>query len=145
MTKQLRRAPLLVPFVMIASAGAALAVKVQAGPVKGAVYAGTVRQEALAMKVAKSGKTATVNLPIAPAFCEGGAGAEEQVGHAGAISKSGRFRREIAYLVRPTNRRFATVTVSGRFDGRVFQGTVKSSFTPAKSCDGQESFQARAR
>lgn len=145
MTKQLRRALILVPIGLSVPVAAALGTKVHVGPVKGVIYVGTVRNELIALKVAKSGKTARVSLPIAPAFCQGGSGAEQQQSKSSTIAKSGSFTTKISYLVRPTNRRFATVTVSGYFYGSVFRGTVKSSFTPASSCDGQESFQAKVR
>jgi hypothetical protein len=143
MTKQLRRALVLAPIALIVPAAAALALKV--GPIKGAVYVGAVHSEAIYLKVARSGKSAKASLPVAPGFCQGGSGPEEQRSTAAAIASSGRFTSTISYVARSTNRRFATVIVSGYFYGSVFQGTVKSSFTAAKSCDGQASFGAKAR
>jgi hypothetical protein len=143
MTKLVPRALALVPIALIAPTAAALGLKV--GPIKGALYVGSVHRETIYLKVARSGRSAKASLPVAPAFCQGGSGAEEQRSTAVAISRSGRFTSTISYLARSTNRRFATVTVSGYFYGGVFQGTVKSSFASAASCDGQESFEARAR
>ena len=144
MTKQLRRVLLLVPFVAVVPVAAALGAKVQA-PIRGVLYAGAVHHETIALKVAKNGKTARVSLPIAPAFCRGGSSAQEQKSQASTITKTGHLTAKIAYYVRQSGRQFATVTVSGSFNGRVFRGTVNSSFTPAKSCNGQESFAAEAR
>jgi hypothetical protein len=43
-----------------------------------------------------------------------------------------------------SSRQFATVTVKGTFLAKAFDGVAKSSFTPATSCSGQESFSAKA-
>jgi hypothetical protein len=135
---------LLVSLVLVVPVAAALGAKVQVGPVKGGFYSGTLHHEEIVLEVAKNGKSVRVSLPVAPAYCQGGSSAEEQKTQASAISGSGRFTTRIAYFVRHTSKQFATVTISGSFYGRVFQGTAKSSFTPAKSCNGQESFEAKA-
>jgi hypothetical protein len=63
------------------------------------------------------------------------------------MSKHGRDGRCGVRQKRPP--RFATVTVRGTFatfagSKPVFQGRVKSAFSRAQSCNGQESFQATA-
>ena len=128
---------------------AAFAGSVHLGAVKGATYAGIVHHEAITLKVSSNGKTAKVSLPSAPGFCQGGAGPELESSKARAISKHGALTAKIAYSSAQTHKRFATVTVKGSFETfsgskPVFQGTVRSVFSAAASCDGQESFQATA-
>jgi hypothetical protein len=150
MISHLRRAFVLAALALIATGATALGASVKVSPVKGASYSGVVHDETITVKVAKNGKTATVSLPRAPAFCQGGSGPEQQSSKAGTISKTGSLTVAIAYSsATGSHTKFATVTVKGNFytfsgSTPVFQGTVKSSFSAAgaKECDGQESFQA---
>jgi hypothetical protein len=107
-------------------------------------HAGTIT-----IKVAANGRTAKVQLARVPAFCQGGSGPERGSSQPAAISKSGALKVTIAYTTTGRSAPFAHVTVKGNFDTfagekPVFQGTAASSFAlaGAKSCDGQESFQA---
>jgi hypothetical protein len=149
MTDKLRRALVLTAATLLATATGAFAGSVRLGPVKGATYAGIVHDETITLKVSSNGKTAKVGLGSAPGFCQGGAGPELESSKAGAISKHGALTAKIAYSSAQTHKQFATVTVKGSFETfsgskPVFQGTVKSVFSAAASCDGQESFQATA-
>lgn len=151
MTKQMRVVGLLATIAVIATGGMAVGANVKLGPVKGSTYIGVVHDETITIKVAANGKTAKVSLPSAPAFCQGGSGPEKQSSKAAKVSKTGSLTAKISYssATGPSHAPFATVTVKGNFDTfagskPVFQGTVKTSFRAAgaKSCDGQESFQA---
>ncbi len=148
LTRQLRGVLALGAIALIAAGATALGAGVKLTPVKGATYAGVVRNEAITIKVARSGRTATVSLPRAPGFCQGGSGPERQSSKAGAISKGGSLSVKIAYSsALASHKQFATVTVKGNFytfagSTPVFQGTMKSSFPASKECSGQESFQA---
>jgi hypothetical protein len=150
MRTHLRVVP-LAAIALTATAAVALGGNVKLTPVKGATYSGVVHDETITVKVAKNGKTATVSLPGAPGFCQGGSGPEKQSSKAAAISKGGGLTATISYssAIGSDHKAFATVTVKGNFytfagSQPVFQGTVKSSFVAAgsKSCDGQESFEA---
>src|ERR1700689_1503970 len=150
MSRQLRRT---VPFSRIvalaaigqlATAAAALAGNVKIGPGKGATYVGTIKEsDTVTIKVAANGKSATVKLPGAPAYCQGGSGPEVQHPHPGAI-KAGALTAKIIYTSPDSSTPFATVTVKGNFytfSGAtpVFQGTARTTFTKASECNGQES------
>lgn len=149
MTKQLRGVLLLATITLIATCATTFAGGVKVTPVKGASYAGVVHNETITVKVAKNGKTASVSLRSAPAFCQGGSGPELPRSKPGAISKKGSLSVTISYSSPQTHKTFASVLVKGNFytftgSAPVFQGTVKSSFSSAgaKECDGQESFEA---
>lgn len=134
-------------------ASAALAVSVRLTPVKGATYTGTVHDETISVKVARNGKSATLSLPAAPGFCQGGAAPEAHSAKPATISKDGALTGSITFMsggIHP--QKLATVAVKGHFltvgsTKPVFDGTVKSTFALAgtTSCDGQESFQAVKR
>jgi hypothetical protein len=153
MRRQLRFVLPLAAIAASATAAVALATTVKLKPVKGATYSGVVHDETITVEVAGNGKTAKVNLPGAPGFCQGGSGPEKQSSRASAISK-GSLTTKISYssAIGSDHKPFATVTVKGYFyefagSTPVFDGTVKSSFVAAgsKSCDGQESFEAIKR
>ncbi len=115
------------------------------GPTKGATYIGTLKATTLTVKVSASGKRATVGMRTAPAFCQGGSGAEQATTKPAAIAKKTHaFKAKLSYTSPPSHKVFATVTVNGTFYGKVLQGVVKLSFKKAKSCSGQESFEALA-
>ena len=137
---------LAVPALALVSAPA-LAVSVRLTPVKGATYSGLVRQDPIKVKVASNGKSATVSLAYPPAYCQGGFGPIHSSTKAAPISKSGALKATVTYSSISTHRTFATATIKGNFytfagATPVFQGSVKSVFTPSTTCDGQESFQA---
>jgi hypothetical protein len=148
MTEQLRGVFALATIALIATAGAALAEPVKIGPVKGATYAGVVKNETIRLKVSKKGSV-TVSLPNAPAYCQGGSGPVSQHTKSVADPRSHQLTAKISYTAIGSSHVFATVTVKGYFytfgtATPVFQGTVKSSFSAngSRGCDGQESFQA---
>ncbi len=137
---------LALPALAILSAPA-LAESVRLTPVKGATYTGLVREDPIKVKVASNGRSATVSLPYPPAYCQGGFGPIHSSTKAASISKTGVLKATITYSSTSTHRTFATATIKGNFytfagATPVFQGTVKSVFTPSTTCDGQESFQA---
>jgi hypothetical protein len=143
MTSSVRRAAVVAAIALLIGTTAAFA-GVKAGAVKGAKYSGVVRDTAVTITVSADGKSAKASIPFAPAFCQGGGGGEVQHTKPAPISKSGAFTAKIGYTVMGSTRQFATVTVKGTFLKKAFDGTVKSSFTPATQCNGQESFQATA-
>jgi hypothetical protein len=143
MTSRLRRAAIVAASVLSICATAAFAVK--PGAVKGAKYAGVVRDENVALSVASNGKTARPSLPFAPAFCQGGGGGEVQHTQFSPISSSGTYTTKITYTVTGSTRVFATITIKGVFLGKSFDGQLKASFTPATECSGQESFLAKTK
>jgi hypothetical protein len=151
MTKQLRGVFLLATIALIATGATALGSSVKVGPAKGATYTGVVHDETITIKVARNGKTASVGLPSAPGYCQGGSGPEKQSSKAATVSKAGSLTAKISYSSTsgPDHSPFATVTVKGSFytfsgSKPVFQGTAHTSFRAAgsKDCDGQESFEA---
>ena len=84
-------------------------------------------------------KSAKASVPFAPAFCQGGGGGEVQHTKFAPV-KGGAFTTKITYTVEHSSHTFATITIKGTFIGSNFDGQLKSSFTPAKECNGQESF-----
>jgi hypothetical protein len=144
MSSSVRRAAMLAAIALLIGATVAFAGGIKAGAVKGAKYSGVVRDTAVTITVSANGKSAKASIPFAPAFCQGGGGGEVQHSKPAPISKSGSFTATIGYTVMGSKRQFATVTVKGTFLQKAFDGVIKSSFTPAKSCNGQESFQATA-
>jgi hypothetical protein len=143
MNSSVRRAAFLAAVALLIGASAALAASVKVGAVKGAKYAGTVRDEAVTITVAANGKSAKASVPFAPAFCQGGGGGEVQHTKFAPV-KRGAFTTKITYTVEGSSRTFATITIKGTFLGSNFDGQLTSSFTPAKECNGQESFLATA-
>jgi hypothetical protein len=145
MSSRARRAVMLAAVALLTCTTAAFADGVKAGAVKGAKYAGTVRNSSVTITVASTGKSAKASIPFAPAYCQGGGGGEVQHSQSEPISKDGAFTTKISYTVMGSSRVFATVTIKGTFLKKSFDGTAKSSFTPATSCSGQTSFFARAK
>jgi hypothetical protein len=143
MRRSVRLAVALATVVVLASVTTALAVKL--GAVNGAKYTGAVKTEPVTITVASNGKSAKAAIPFPPAYCEGGGGEEVQHSKAEPISKSGAFTTTIAYTVMGTGRQFATVTIKGTFIGKDFDGVATSSFKPAITCNGHESFFAATR
>ena len=151
MTEKLRLVVALAAIALIAMAAAAEGEPVKTTPVKGATYSGVVRNVTITIKVAKNGKTATVKLPGAPFYCQGGSGPERSSSKPGKIAKTGVLTVKISYssATGSDHAVFATVTVKGNFftfgsSTPVFQGTAKTSFVAAgsKECNGETSFQA---
>ncbi len=138
---------MLVPFVLLLSVGIAGAALLKLGAVKGATYTGVVHGETITLTTSSNGKSASVKLPRAPAFCSSGGGPERQHSKPATIGKAGSLTATISYTSQSSTKPFATVTVKGSFLGKLFDGTVKTAFTFAdsKSCDGQASFAARTR
>jgi hypothetical protein len=150
MTSSIRRVALIATSALLACASTASALGGipgvgKPGAVKGAKYSGKVRNSAVAITVAASGSSASVSIPLAPSYCQGGAGSQVQHTQSAPISKSGAFSAKITYTVRGSKRVFATVTVKGTFIGRLFAGKATSSFTPAKRCSGQSSFTVKTK
>jgi len=141
MNSSIRKAALLAAVAVLLAASAALAASVKVGAIKGAKYAGTVHDATVTVTVAANGKSAKVSVPFAPAFCQGGGGGEVQHTQSAPV-KGGMLTAKISYTVEHSSHVFATVTIKGTFLGSNFDGQLKSSFTPAKACDGQESFAA---
>ncbi len=154
MSRQLRRAVPLARAGLLARIAAlaglaALAVPAlasAAGPVKGAKYAGTTVQgkEPISLKVSSSGKSVTVSIETAPAFCQGGSAGTRQITKPAAISAGGSFKGSISYEFTPEHKITAKLFFSGKFSGHTAKGTARSEFLLAKQCDGSTSFSAKA-
>jgi hypothetical protein len=150
MIEKLRLLVALSAIALIAVAAAAEGETVKTTPAKGATYAGVVHDETITIKVAKNGKTATVKLPSAPFYCQGGAGPERQSSKPGKIAKTGVLEVKISYRGTGSDHAvFATVAVKGSFFTfgsftPEFQGTATTSFVAAasKECNGETSFEA---
>jgi hypothetical protein len=142
MTKQLRRALVLVVPVLIATSAVALA----AGPLKGGTYRGTTAhgREAISLKVSRSGKTVTVSVPEPPGYSSGCGGPATQKTKAAGISGGGSFSGSITYEFPLIRKPVAKLIFSGRFSGRTVKGTVRSQFTYSRACSGSTSFSAKA-
>jgi hypothetical protein len=140
---KLRRALLLASIALAATPAVALA----AAAIKGATYTGnTVRgKAAITLKVSKSGKSVTVNAPVAPLYCQGGGGPERQITRAAGISKGGSFSGSIGYEFVLTHKLTARLFFKGKFSGHAVKGTARSEFVLAKSCDGSTTFTAKAK
>jgi hypothetical protein len=154
MTGKFRGALALAAILVVAAVATASATSVKLTPVKGATYAGTLRDETITVKVAANGRAATVKLPTIPAYCPSGSGPEKQSTKPATISKGGSLTAKISYssAIGSDHATFGTVTVQGHFytfagSKPVFDGTARSSFVPAgdKACEGQESFEAIER
>jgi hypothetical protein len=145
----------LAVFAMAFAVAGASAGTVKLTPVKGATYAGTLSSSLrISLKVDRKGKTATVALQAAPAFCSGsGTSPEPHSAKPATISKQGALSGTITYMTGGIHpQKLAIVTVKGHFytfgsAAPVFQGTVKSTyvFGSGTDCNGQESFQATKR
>jgi len=151
MIKPASRVLALVAVALIALAATAAAATVKLTPVKGATYSGLVGHTPITVKVDRKGKTAKVNMAVAPLFCSSGAGGgEPHSSSPGTITKQGALSATITFFTTgSTRRKLATVTVKGHFytfagSTPVFQGQVKTTLAIAgdSSCNGQESFQA---
>ena len=142
MRKQLRRALVVLPAMVIAMSSVALA----AGPVKGGTYKGVTAhgKEAISLKVSASGKTVTVHVPSPPAYCAGGGGTALEITKAAAISSSGSFKGSIAYEFVPFHKTVVKLFFNGKFSGRKVTGTARSEFPFSKQCNGSTSFSAKA-
>jgi len=140
---KLRRALLPASIALAATPAVALA----AAAIKGATYTGsTVRDKApITLKVSKSGKSVTVNAPVAPLYCEGGGGPERQITRAAGISQGGSFSGSIGYEFVLTHKLTARLFFKGKFSGHAVKGTARSEFVLAKSCDGSTTFTAKAK
>jgi hypothetical protein len=118
------------------------AVALAAGPVKNAVYVGTLKGELITLKVSKSGKSVKIEDPFPPAYCQGGSAGVRQISNPAAISSSGSFSDTIAYEFVPTKKKTSTLTFTGKFSGRTVSGKAHSHFLLAMGCDGTSSFSA---
>jgi hypothetical protein len=150
MGRQLCRIIGFAVLAMLATAVVALA----AGPKKGATYSGmTVHgKEPIMLRVAKNGKSVTVNVPSAPLYCQGGGPAERQITAPAPIAKDGSFTSTIAYEFVPTHKKTARVYVNGRFSGKSVKGTARSlfgssleTFKSLHRCDGSTTFTAKTK
>jgi len=142
MTRQLRRAVMFVPVIVIATSAVALA----AGPVKGGTYKGVTvhARAAISLKVSGSGRAVTVSVPAPPAYCQGGNGPTRQITKPATISSSGSFKGSISYEFALLGKTVINLFYSGRFSGRSVTGTARTEYLLAKQCNGTTSFSAKA-
>lgn len=122
-------------------AGSAGATSLKAGPVKGATYGGEDHRTLVTIKVAKNGKTATATMPSIPGYCEGGSGPETPHPTPGSITH-GVLKATITFTSRGSTKPFAAAVIKGTFLGKSFDGSERSTFKAASTCNGQESFVA---
>jgi hypothetical protein len=143
MTKQLRRALLFAPVIVIATGAVALA----AGPVRGGTYRGTTAhgRAAITLKVSGNGRSVKVSIPNPPGFSSGCGGPAVPSTRAAGISGSGSFSGSISYEFALIRRIVVRVFFSGRFSGRSVSGIVRSQYAFSRACGGSTSFSARAR
>lgn len=131
------------------------AVALAAGPKKGATYTGAIAhgKALISLKVAKNGKSVTVNAPYAPAYCSSGGGPTRQITKAAKIS-GGRFSAVIAYEFTITHKVTAKLYVSGKFAGKAVSGRARSEFGVGSSpqvkkgiasCQGSSPFAATTK
>jgi hypothetical protein len=135
----------LLVFLAAQVAGTGIAAARVAPPVKGARYSGatTRSKSALTMKVARSGRTVAVSLPIPPVYCERPAIVQIQKGKPARITKRGRFKGTISYEGLFTTGITAKVYFEGRFNGKRASGRVRSEFLQVTGCDGTTRFTAK--
>jgi hypothetical protein len=129
--------------ICLAAAPVALAAtKPPAKPVKNARYEGaTVRgKAAMTLKVAKTGKTVTVSLPILPTYCATPGHVQVQKTSPAKISSKGAFSGTISYEGLFTSGTTGKAYFKGKFNGRRASGTVRSEFLQVKGCDGSTTF-----
>lgn len=125
--------------ILLVSATAALAGK----PVKGATYQGTTAKEGdtVTLKVATSGKSVTVSVPVLPLYCQGGGPPEVQATQPARINSSGAFSGKITYKFQ--GKVSFKATFSGKFAGSKVTGKLRSEYKSA-SCSGSTTFTAKA-
>jgi hypothetical protein len=113
-----------------------------AKPLKGARYEGTtVRQKAaVTLKVAKSGQSVTVSLPILPTYCATPGHVQVQHTSPARISSHGAFTATISYEGLFSSGTTGKAHFKGKFNGRRASGTVRSEFLQVKGCDGSTTF-----
>ncbi len=148
MGKLLRRVVSVAIVITVLCAAVALA----AGVKKGATYTGSTVQnkEPITLKVAKTGKTVTLNVLFAPLYCQGGGAGERQITKPVPIAKDGSFKGEITYEFTPTHAKTTRLYIVGKFSGKKVKGTARSEFglinaqahANLKQCDGSTSFSA---
>ena len=143
MTKQLRRAVVLVPVIVIGTTAVALA----AGPVRGATYKGATAhgKDAVSLKVSGSGKTVTVSVPTPPGYSVGCEGPTRQITKAASISGGGAFQASISYEFQLVRKIVVKLFLSGKFSGHTVKGTARSQYVYSKACGGSTSFSAKAK
>jgi hypothetical protein len=124
-------------------------VALAAGPLKGARYSGQVKNAgvpiSVTFKVSRSGKRITafaLNVPNLPNRC--GYGGPDQVHHASAPIKQGRFTAKLTEKT-AGGVVVATATASGRFrSGHRETGTIKTT-ARTSSCSGSFNYTTRAK
>jgi hypothetical protein len=142
MTKQLRRALLFAPVIVLATGAVALA----AGPVRGGIYRGSTAhgRDAISLRVSGNGRSVKVSVPNPPGYSSGCAGPTVASTRAASISGRGSFSGSISYVFPLFQKTVVKVFFSGRFSGRSVKGTVRSQYIYSKACSGSTSFSARA-
>lgn len=138
MSQRLRLIVALTVLILAATTAVGLAAK----PEKGKTYTGDTAHEQLSVtvKVSSNGKTATVNIPDAPLYCQGGGGPVQQVTKPAKISSGGSFSGTIGYQFE--GKIAYKVTFKGKFATKtVVSGSVRSEYKSA-SCNGSTAFTA---
>lgn len=117
-----------------------------AKPLAGAHYEGATSHasSALTLKVARSGRTVTLSLPILPTYCATPGHVLIQHTSPAHISARGAFTATITYEGLFTSGTVAKGYLKGRFNGRRATGTVRSEFLQVQGCNGSSSFSASA-
>lgn len=119
---------------------------IAAAPVKGASYAGTIKQGniPISFKVSNNGKKVSkLNPQSLPLFCEGGGGPTVLKVSNAAVDKKGAFTttgRETA-----NGKIVATVKITGKFQsGGREKGKLKVTYQFAKDCNGSTTYTTQA-
>jgi hypothetical protein len=131
----------------------AAAFNVNVKPVSGATYAGTAHHIPVSMTVSRDGRSVTVNMRDAPAFCSGGGGPEPHHAASAPVSSSGGVVVKLTFYANNRSRaKLATVVLKGNFftfqhSKPGFAGAVVTTYASASlhRCGGEEPFHAVTR
>jgi hypothetical protein len=131
----------------------AAALNVNVKPVNGATYAGTAHRVPVSMTVSRDGRSVTINMRDAPAYCSGGSGPEPHHAASAPVSSSGGVVAKLMFYANNRSRaKLATVVVKGNFftfqhSKPGFAGSVVTSYASAslRRCSGEEPFHAVTR
>ncbi len=142
----MKRPHMLIAAILIALLAAAPAwgASRPAKPLAGGRYEGTTSRasSALTLKVARSGRSVTLSLPILPTYCATPGHVLIQHVAPARISTRGAFTATVSYEGLFTSGLVARGYVKGRFNGRHAAGTVRSEFLQVEGCDGTSAFSA---
>ena len=155
--RRVRLALILCSCLALAPAAWAAA-KAPAKPIKGAQYEGVTAREGPAvlerasgrkkstilLRVAKSGKSVKVLVPVLPTGCAQTGQGPIETSTPARISSKGAFSGTIVYKGVFSPKITAKAVFSGRFNGRHASGTLRAEFVTAQNCNVSTTFTATA-